>query len=541
MRILLLTHSFNCLAQKFYAELKRRGHELSVEYDISDEVTESAVKKFKPDIILAPFLKREILESVWKETLTLIVHPGPPGDRGPSALDWAILNDEKKWGVTIIQASSVLDGGDIWAYRNFSKPKLSKGRVYREIIATAAFEAFLEALSHYEDFIKGNWSPTPSETFEVCNRPSIKQADRKINWQTDTRDSILLKINSADGSPGVLSKIDSLKLYLYEAALFPYPIEGSNGSALGICDFGVIVNTVTGPITIGHIKEKAIGDLPSFKKSASHFFPHLPHFSFSRVRVETRADSTWIFFNFYNGAMGVKECRDLHNAFKDAKKSSNKIIVLKSENDFFSNGIHLNEIEAAKVPADYAYENICAMNDLILEIILTTDKLTIALLEGNASAGGILLARANDLVIAKPDIILNPHYKNMGNLYGSEYWTYLFPKHLGEKETKAMMDKRLPMETQEALAIGLIDEINDSIETCRLSDFEIDSLIEQKKNKRETDESIKPLGKYREQEMIRMKENFYGFDPSFHVARYNFVRHVIKSKTPLHIAIHRKL
>jgi hypothetical protein len=30
-------------------------------------------------------------------------------------------------------------------------------------------------------------------------------------------------------------------------------------------------------------------------------------------------------------------------------------------------------------------------------------------------------------------VMLNPHYKNMGNLYGSEYWTYLLPRRVGEE------------------------------------------------------------------------------------------------------------
>jgi len=36
-----------------------------------------------------------------------------------------------------------------------------------------------------------------------------------------------------------------------------------------------------------------------------------------------------------------------------------------------------------------------------------------------------------------------------------------------------------------------------------------------------------------------MKRNFYGFDPSYHVARYNFIRKIPKSRTPLTLAAHR--
>jgi putative two-component system hydrogenase maturation factor HypX/HoxX len=51
------------------------------------------VALFQPDVILAPFLKRAIPADVWRNTKTLIVHPGPLGDKGPSALDHAVQAD----------------------------------------------------------------------------------------------------------------------------------------------------------------------------------------------------------------------------------------------------------------------------------------------------------------------------------------------------------------------------------------------------------------------------------------------------------------
>jgi len=37
----------------------------------------------------------------------------------------------------------------------------------------------------------------------------------------------------------------------------------------------------------------------------------------------------------------------------------------------------------------------------------------------------------------------------------------------------------------------------------------------------------------------RMRRNFYGFDPSYHVARYHFVRKTPHSRTPFYLARHR--
>ena len=49
MRILLLCHAFNSLTQRLYVELSADGHEVSVEFDITDTVTDEAVALFRPD------------------------------------------------------------------------------------------------------------------------------------------------------------------------------------------------------------------------------------------------------------------------------------------------------------------------------------------------------------------------------------------------------------------------------------------------------------------------------------------------------------
>jgi putative two-component system hydrogenase maturation factor HypX/HoxX len=218
--------------------------------------------------------------------------------------------------------------------------------------------------------------------------------------------------------------------------------------------------------------------------------------------------------------------------------------------DFWSNGIHLGLIEAAPTPADESWANIEAMNDLVLEILSCERQLTLAALQGNAGAGGVFLALAADRVLARRGVVLNPHYKSMGNLYGSEYWTYLLPKRVGSERAQAVVGDRLPVGAAQAAALGLIDEaVNEdatgfrahvlrlAAELASRSDF--DSLLEQKRAQREADEAVKPLAAYRAEELARMKLNFYGFDPSYHVARYHFICKLPKSRTPAYLARHR--
>ena len=64
-------------------------------------------------------------------------------------------------------------------------------------------------------------------------------------------------------------------------------------------------------------------------------------------------------------------------------------------------------------------------------------------------------------------------------------------------------------------------------------------FVAEKLAQREQDEARKPLANYRAEELQRMHRNFYGFDPSYHVARHHFVYRKPHAWTPRHLAIHR--
>ena len=105
MKILFLTSAHNSLSQRLLIELTERGHEVRVRVVTSGAAMIDAVSGEAPDMIIAPMLKIAIPEEVASRYLCLIVHPGIIGDRGPSSLDWAIANQEKNWGVTILEAA----------------------------------------------------------------------------------------------------------------------------------------------------------------------------------------------------------------------------------------------------------------------------------------------------------------------------------------------------------------------------------------------------------------------------------------------------
>ncbi|GAB6051453.1 hydrogenase maturation protein [Magnetospira thiophila] len=542
MRILLLTHAFNSLAQRLFVELRGWGHEVAVEFDINDAVTREAVDLFKPDLLLAPFLKRAIPEDLWTRLPCWIVHPGPVGDRGPSSLDWAIQEGAETWGVTLLEAAAELDAGNIRAGQTFPMRPAPKASLYRNEVTEGAVEALQEALEAFDE-------PGTPQTKSVT-RPAMTQADRAIDWGRDSTQTVLRKIHAADGFPGVRDKSLGRDLSLFDA----HPeteLSGEPGALIARCGPAVCRATGDGAIWIGRLRDwgrEAAIKLPATEVLAD-LVADLPETAghYREIWSDRAGGVCYLHFPVHNGALSTEQCRHLKSAFEAACAGPERLVVLMGGPDFWCNGIHLNTIENADRPADESWSNINAMDDLAEAIIRRTDKLVIAALRGNAGAGGVFLALAADRVWARRGVILNPHYKGMGNLYGSEFWTYLLPRRTSPKQAQILAQARLPMGTAQALSLGLLDDSFDDFEAQLIqraealaASPELGHLLAAKAARRSADESEKPLTAYRDEELAHMKLNFYGFDPSYHVARYNFVNRVPKSRTPLTIAPHRR-
>jgi putative two-component system hydrogenase maturation factor HypX/HoxX len=384
----------------------------------------------------------------------------------------------------------------------------------------------------------------------------MAQADRAIDWTRDGVASVLRKIRSGDGNPGVKSRLRGRAVYLYDAHEAP-GLGGAPGEIVATSGPALAVAAADGAVWIGRLRDPA-SEHP-FKLPATQVLgaiadmPEVPLDSrggYCEIAYEERGGAGFLHFAFYNGAMGTAACQRLLAAFRAALQRPTRVLVLMGGPDFWSNGMDLNLIEAAASPADESWHNINAIDDLAEAILRVEDRLVVAALQGNAGAGGVFFARAASEVWLRDGLVLSPHYKDMGNLYGSEFWTYSLPRYACAGAAASIMARRLPMGAAEAVRIGLADQrfgrtaaefaseaISRAVALAASPD--LSARIAALRGRRAADEAAKPLAAYREEELARMRLNFYGFDPSYHVARYKFVRKAVKSRTPVTIARHR--
>ena len=533
------------MAQRLWIELDKLNHHVKLCLESSSEGMLNDVNEFEPKLIIAPFLTSKIPSEIYNNHICLIVHPGIKGDRGASSIDWAILNQEKKWGVTILQAADKMDAGDIWAYNEFEMRSVSKAEIYRNEVTQAAAKGILQSIENLE---KTGFEP---QTLDYSNpeikgkwNNKIKQADLGFSWDDDA-ENIIRKINAADSSPGVLAKINNTDYYCFGAHM-ETELKGKSGEVIAQRNKAICIATAKDSVWITHlkftkkeaIKLPAIDVLKTDEIQTNNISPFddINHTTWQDIRFELENNIGYIHFDFYNGAMSTDQCNRLRETIIEAKKRT-KLIVLMGGKDVWSNGIHLNVIENAKNPADESWQNINAIDNLILEIINSTDHYIISALQGNAGAGGVSLALATDKVLARNGIVLNPHTKNMG-LYGSEYWTYLLPKRIGQEKATKFTEECLPWGVSIAKDIGLIDDycgettiefvnfVKQQAENIyNLSYF--DKLIKAKQFQRRKDEMNKPLEEYRKEELEKMKQNFYDNDLNYNHKRHCFVHKII--------------
>jgi putative two-component system hydrogenase maturation factor HypX/HoxX len=575
MDILLVASAFNSLSQRVYAELSDQGHRVDVVLAAHGaDAVRAAVREARPELIVAPMLRTALPEDVWREHTCLVVHPGPPGDRGPSALDWAIAEEAPRWGVTVLQAEAAMDAGDVWAAASFPVPPVGKSDLYRGEVSDAACAAVLLAVRRYAD---GSFKPQPQSDpgIRVVWRDVFRQERRRIDWENDGTATVLRKLRGADSQPGVRDELLGREVFLHGG----HPedrLRGRPGELLATRAGAVCRATRDGAVWIPELRpRKCSGDPAPFRRPAASVLASFPapsgvaegpprsdggprwlpedtaplelppdRSTWSDIRYRRHGDVGFLAFSFPGGAMSTDHCRRLLAAYRYALARPTPVLVLGGSRDFFSNGIHLNVIEAASDPAGESWANLNAMNDLVEAVLRTTDRLVVAALGGNAAAGGVMLALAADEVWCRTGTVLNPHYRRMG-LYGSEYWTYTLPRRVGAGTARRLTDEALPVSAAAAARIGLVDRPvpvparEFTAETERMAAAlagapDLGRRIAAKAAARRADEERRPLAEYRRDELARMRAVFFDPRAPYHALRSAFVRKLPQgSATPL--------
>ncbi|XP_078689430.1 hydrogenase maturation factor HoxX-like isoform X1 [Branchiostoma floridae x Branchiostoma belcheri] len=580
-KITFLCNSFNGLSQRLYLELVSRGHHVTVHENPRGEEMTKAAEADQPDLVLCPFLTRRVPPSLYNNPArpVLIVHPGIPGDRGPSSIDWALKEGATEWGVTVLQAADEMDAGDIWAACKFPvNRQATKSSLYGKEVTKAAALAVQGALEALEQ----GTPPTPLDYShpEVKGelRRKLTAEDRQVDW-TQPAEDVARVVRACDSQPGAMGLLRLSvqgQLQQHEVLLFGACVEGNRdmvrqlkeraghaapGDIIARRNSAVLVacKDREDAIWISHLKtppphKKTVSppsqDSPkrsSLKLPATSVLPcaDIPPLPVSHsdplpygTRPETfqdvwttRQDGVcYVHFDFYNGAMSTDQCKRLEQVLWDAEQDPDcSVVALMGGHNFFSNGIHLNVIESSECAVAESWANITAINDVVKAIFRMRNKVTVSVLQGNAGAGGIMMALAADRVVSHAGVVLNPHYRKMA-LFGSEYWTYSLPQRVGFPMAEELTTRLQPVLAPDAWDMGMLDDVigSDAVELnaqihlkCLRLQAEAGEILRVKRAATSSLWSI--LEQHRQEELGYMRKCFQ--DKEYHARRRKFVYH----------------
>ena len=188
----------------------------------------SEILNLTPDLIVVAayvqILPKEILEI--PKFGCLNVHPSLlPRWRGPSPIQYTILNGDEKTGVTIIKMTEKVDSGPIVAQKELSS--FTEKETYQTLHNQLAEKGAKLLFQTIPRWIKGEIKPEPQDESKTTYTKILTREDGKIDWKKSAED-LERQIRAFDLWPGSWTFWPVLKdtfgrIKILEAKIFKSP------------------------------------------------------------------------------------------------------------------------------------------------------------------------------------------------------------------------------------------------------------------------------------------------------------------------------
>src|SRR5487761_51124 len=137
-----------------------------------------------------------------------------PLHRGPSAISWAVINGEKRTGLTVLRPSDGLDEGAIILQREVEiGPDDTVGTLYFDKIFHMGVAAMIETA---QAVAEGRAHEHPQDESLATYEGWVREREARVNWSSSI-DRIYDLIRGCDPSPGAWTTYRGQKLQLFDA------------------------------------------------------------------------------------------------------------------------------------------------------------------------------------------------------------------------------------------------------------------------------------------------------------------------------------
>ncbi len=166
-----------------------------------------------------------------------------PRYRGAAPIQWAVINGERKTGVTIMRMDEGLDTGDIIATEEVEILDDDDTQSVANMLSVIGAEALLKVLARIGE--TGRVDGTPQNHDEATLAPILKKADGLLDW-TMTNEEIICHIRGLQPWPAAFSFFQGQPWKFLRAEPFDDPGGVFTGGRQGELDPGRVTAVVKG-------------------------------------------------------------------------------------------------------------------------------------------------------------------------------------------------------------------------------------------------------------------------------------------------------
>jgi len=207
------------------------------------------IREKRPDFIVVvaygQILPKGLLEI--PKFLSINLHPSLlPKYRGAAPIQWAIMNDEKITGVTVIRMTEKMDAGPILLQKEVPiLPDETAGSLHDRLSEIGA-DLLIDAI---EAVVDGKIEEREQDESKATFAPKMDRSLSKIDWEKSAKE-ISARIRALDPWPGAVSYIKDKEIKLFSSSCIDNEYKGVPGRVNFIDEEGVLVETVKGIVLI---------------------------------------------------------------------------------------------------------------------------------------------------------------------------------------------------------------------------------------------------------------------------------------------------
>jgi methionyl-tRNA formyltransferase len=229
------------------------------------------LRKLRPELIAVAaygqILPKEILELPRYGCLN--VHTSLlPKYRGAAPIQWAILNDERETGVTIMKMDAGLDTGDILSQRGTPIGAEDDSETLHDRLAKLGAQLLVETIP---DYVAGKITARPQPAAGASQARKIRKEDGRIDWHQPAR-AVWNRVRAFTPWPGAFTYLPGPQmLKIWEAEILP--LKGEPGKILSSDKLGIVIGCGDGALLVTGLQREGGRRMTSPEFLAGHPLP----------------------------------------------------------------------------------------------------------------------------------------------------------------------------------------------------------------------------------------------------------------------------